>query len=318
MKGDRYTIGQVARRTGLSVRKVRFYADNGVVEPVQRSEAGYRLYDGAGMQRLELVRTLRELGFDLPTIRRVLEREVTVTEVAVAHAELLDDQIRTLALRRSVVRAIARNARDTEEMTLMTKLAQMSDEERQKIIDDFFDHVFGGLEIDPAFEDRLRTARPNLPDDPSPEQVEAWVELAELVQDDDFRASIRRMSEGQAQEIAERRDPGEQDWHANAQDWQRLSERVLELAGAALEAGVDPESERGGTIVDELAPEFAAVGGEQDGPGYRARLADRVVQGSDPRAERYWQLLATINGWPPVPTATPAWEWFGAALRAAV
>ena len=37
---------------------------------------------------------------------------------------------------------------------------------------------------------------------------------------------------------------------------------------------------------------------------------------SDPKAERYWQLLAIINGWPPVPTTVPAWEWLIAALRA--
>ena len=47
-----------------------------------------------------------------------------------------------------------------------------------------------------------------------------------------------------------------------------------------------------------------------------ADLADRFEQGADPRAERYWQLLAVINGWPPVPTAMPAWRWTIDALRA--
>jgi hypothetical protein len=41
----------------------------------------------------------------------------------------------------------------------------------------------------------LRAMRPELPDDPEPHQVEAWVELAELVQDPDFRASVRRMAD---------------------------------------------------------------------------------------------------------------------------
>jgi len=43
---------------------------------------------------------------------------------------------------------------------------------------------------------------PELPDDPSPEQVDAWVELAGLVQDPDFKASVRRMAELQATERA--------------------------------------------------------------------------------------------------------------------
>jgi hypothetical protein len=46
-------------------------------------------------------------------------------------------------------------------------------------------------------------------------------------------------------------------------------------------------------------------------------LADRLATGTDPKAERCWQLLAIINGWPRVPTTVPAWEWFIAALRAA-
>ena len=36
---------------------------------------------------------------------------------------------------------------------------------------------------------------PELPDNPEPEQVEAWMELAELSQDPDFRAVMRRMAE---------------------------------------------------------------------------------------------------------------------------
>ena len=51
-------------------------------------------------------------------------------------------------------------------------------------------------------------------------------------------------------------------------------------------------------------------------PVDRKELADRIAVGTDARAERYWQLLAIINGWPAVPTTVPAWEWFIAALRA--
>ncbi|MFD0851997.1 MerR family DNA-binding transcriptional regulator, partial [Actinomadura adrarensis] len=46
MDGDTlYTIGELARRTGLPVRTIRFYSDAGVVPPTDRNHAGYRLYD---------------------------------------------------------------------------------------------------------------------------------------------------------------------------------------------------------------------------------------------------------------------------------
>ncbi len=310
MNGDRYTIGQAARRTGLAVRTIRFYADEDVVREVERSESGYRLYDVAGLQRLELLRTLRELGFDLVAIRRLLEREVTVAEVAAAHATLLEEQIRTLSLRRSVVRAIAHNARDTKELTLMSKLAQMSDEERQAAIDEFLDHIFDGLDVDPAFAERIRSGRPKLPDDPTPEQVAAWVEFAELVGDEDFRRSQRSLAEQQAGDRAKGRelDP--------AEGWTAVAERVLEKAGGALTAGVDPASPEARAVVGELVPAFAGTAADPDSPEFRASLAAWIGTGTDPRAERYWQLLAKINGWPEIPAATPAWEWLAAALRA--
>jgi DNA-binding transcriptional MerR regulator len=91
------TIGELAQLTGLPVRTLRFYSDSGLVAPAGRSEAGYRLYDAAAPARVELVRTLRELGVDLPTIKRVLDRELSVAGVARAHAAALDAQIRVCA-----------------------------------------------------------------------------------------------------------------------------------------------------------------------------------------------------------------------------
>jgi DNA-binding transcriptional MerR regulator len=78
---NRITIGALARLTGLPVRTLRFYSDSGLVTPADRSDAGYRLYDAAAAGRVELVRTLRELGVDLPTIKRVLDRELSVAGV---------------------------------------------------------------------------------------------------------------------------------------------------------------------------------------------------------------------------------------------
>lgn len=305
MEGDLFTIGQAARRTGLEVRTIRFYADEGVVAPAARSESGYRLYDAAALQRLELVRTLRELGFGLSDIRRVLAREATPAAVAGAHAELLEAQIGALVLRRSVVRAIATGAHDHRELTLMTKLARMSDEERQATIDEFLDHVFDGLDVDPGFVARIRSGRPVLPEDPTPEQVEAWIELAELVRDESFRTTIRAMAERQAAETA-----------APDGDWTAVAERVHERAGAAQEAGTAPESQEGLAIAEELAPLFAGPADHPADPAFRLRLGERLASGTDARAERYWQLLAVMNGWSEVPTTTPAWRWLADALRA--
>ncbi|MEE3920701.1 MerR family transcriptional regulator [Micromonospora sp. BRA006-A] len=108
---ERYSIGDLARRTGLPVKTIRFWSDCGVVPPTGRGPAGHRRYDAAAVARLDLVRTLRELGVDLPTVRRVVAREVTLGEVASAHADALTAQIRLLRTRRAVLTVIARRGR---------------------------------------------------------------------------------------------------------------------------------------------------------------------------------------------------------------
>ncbi|KAB2340778.1 MerR family transcriptional regulator [Actinomadura rudentiformis] len=308
MDGDTlYTIGELARRTGLPVKTIRFYSDSGVVPPTDRTHAGYRLYDLDALARLDLVRTLRELGIDLATVQRVLDREVTVAEVAAAHAEALDAQIGTLRLRRAVLRAVAKRGSGPEEMELMHKLAKLSDEERRRIINDFIDETFGGLDANPEFVAMLRSAMPELPDDPEPEQVDAWVELAELVQEPDFRARVRRMAEFQASE----RDTGFQDGLHHD-----LTQIVIAKVEQARAAGVSPESAEATPFVDELVAAYAQATGRSDDADFRRKLLNRLEVGNDPAAERYWQLLATINGWPAPPALTPVFEWFIAALGA--
>jgi DNA-binding transcriptional MerR regulator len=168
-----FTIGRLAKRTGLPVRTIRYWSDVGAVPPAGRTGSGHRLYDAACVARLELVATLRELGVGLADVRRVLENKTTMAEVAAVHVKALDTQIAALRLRRAVLATAAKRRLGTKEMTLMNKLAKLSAQERKQIIDDFVTEVFHGLEPDPGIAARLRQATPELPDNPSPEQIGA-------------------------------------------------------------------------------------------------------------------------------------------------
>ena len=191
-----FTIGQLARRTGVPGRTIRFWSDAGLVPPAARSGSGYRLYDADAVARLDLVRTLRELGLGLDVVQAVLTRACTVAEVAAAHVAVLDTQIRTLRLRRAVLSTVARGGHTIEETLILHKLARLSAQERQRIIDDFVDSIFEGTDPGaPAagIARGMRQLPADLPDDPAPEQVDAWVELAELVANEDFRQRARSM-----------------------------------------------------------------------------------------------------------------------------
>ncbi|MFI9203606.1 MerR family transcriptional regulator [Streptomyces sp. NPDC053048] len=303
-----YSIGELARLTGLTVKTIRFWSDEGVVPPADRTPAGYRLYGRDALARLGLVRTLRELGVGLSTIRRVLEREVTVAEVAAVHAEALETQIRTLRLRQAVLRAVAGRGSTPEEMELMHRLANLSDQERRRLITDFVDSAFDGMDVDPDFVATMRNALPVLPDDPSPAQIDAWVELAELVQDDAFRAGMRRAAADQMRVWAESGRP-------DPDAVQRMAGLMKERIGAARQAGVDPGSAAARPVVDEVAARAAELSGREDGPEFREWLLERLEIGNDSRYERYWRLVADINGWRR-PDMGPVVQWLIAGLRA--
>ena len=65
-------IGQVAERTGLSLRTIRFYEENGLVIPTARSEGGFRLYSGTDVARLEVIKRMKPLGFTLEEMQELL------------------------------------------------------------------------------------------------------------------------------------------------------------------------------------------------------------------------------------------------------
>ncbi|WP_328929429.1 MerR family transcriptional regulator [Streptomyces sp. NBC_00190] len=300
-----YSIGELARRTGLTVKTVRFYSDEGIVPPTDRSPAGYRLYDADASARLDLARTLRELGLDLGTVRKVLDREVSVPDVARAHADALDVQIQTLRLRRAVLRAVARRGATTMELKLMHRLAALSEAERHRLVTDFVDDTFGGFDANPEFVALMRSAMPVLPEDPTPEHVEAWVELAELCQDTGFREAVRRMAAYQAEEHSQGDTGG---LH------HELNEAVRERMDEALAAGVLPTSAEAVPITDSLAALYAHAFERADDGDLRRWLLARLETAADPRTGRYWELIATINGWPVSPGLAPVFTWFTTAL----
>ncbi|WP_030663425.1 MerR family transcriptional regulator [Streptomyces rimosus] len=308
MNGDTsIPIGELARRTGLTVKAIRFYSDSGIVTPAGRSPGGYRLYDNGAVARLALIRTLRALGLDLPTVRQILDQEVSLPRVAATHAEALGVQIQTLRLQRSLLIAAAERGSTPEELDLMHQLATLSEDERRRLTGEFLDTVFDGLDTHPAFTAVMSSLTPELPDDPSMAQIQAWVELAGLFRDADFRASMR----GMAQDLATDRAPDGTTGLPRV-----LAEAVRCLVEPALAAGIDPRTHRAEPVISALAAHYAHIVGRADDPGLRRRLATHLESMDDPRRDRYLQLLAVLNGRPAPESLAPALDWSVRALRA--
>jgi DNA-binding transcriptional MerR regulator len=87
-------VGELARRTGLTVRTLHHYDEIGLLKPTGRSDGGYRLYGEADVQRLHSIQALRHLGLALNDIAGVLGGESARPEGILAQQiQALDQQI---------------------------------------------------------------------------------------------------------------------------------------------------------------------------------------------------------------------------------
>lgn len=90
-----FSIGEAARRAGCTVATIRFYEEAGLVAEIARGKGGRRVFSRADVERLRLIRRLRALELDLPSIGRLLSAMrnagtcANVRELAAAQLEIV-------------------------------------------------------------------------------------------------------------------------------------------------------------------------------------------------------------------------------------
>jgi len=97
-------IGEAARRAGLPVKPVRYYADIDLVQPPARSDTGYRRYDTAAVSKLAFVKRARDFGFSIGECRELVglyedqtRSSADVRRIAAAHLDAIEAKQRELA-----------------------------------------------------------------------------------------------------------------------------------------------------------------------------------------------------------------------------
>jgi DNA-binding transcriptional MerR regulator len=94
MPTEALKVGELARRTGLTIRSLHHYDEIGLLRPSLHTEAGHRLYTAADVARLQQIVSLRQLGFLLEEVGHCLDRPgFSPLEVIRLHLARLREQI---------------------------------------------------------------------------------------------------------------------------------------------------------------------------------------------------------------------------------
>jgi MerR family copper efflux transcriptional regulator len=113
MEASGLRIGEVAKRSGLSVKTIRFYCDQGLLQPHGRSHGGYRLFSADNLAELEIIRALRAMDVSLAELVRILE----VRRAGVCNCSALKESIAS--------KLISIDARIDELAAMKTELARL-------------------------------------------------------------------------------------------------------------------------------------------------------------------------------------------------
>ena len=135
-----FSIGEVARMSGVSARMLRHYDDIGLLPPSDRSVSGYRQYSEADLLRLQRVLSLRATGMGLPEIAAALSGELTERESLEQQASLLKGKLELMTAqleavertRRAVIMGINLNPEEMFEVFGEDDPTQYAEEAEQR------------------------------------------------------------------------------------------------------------------------------------------------------------------------------------------
>jgi DNA-binding transcriptional MerR regulator len=92
-------IGELARRTALTVDAIRFYEKRRLLPKAARSEGGFRLYSTADVEYVHFIRQMHELGFSLREISELIELRTRKVAACESVRELLNHKVAAIRVK---------------------------------------------------------------------------------------------------------------------------------------------------------------------------------------------------------------------------
>lgn len=102
-----YSIGQLAKMSNSTVRTLRYYDEIGLLKPAKLSDGNHRYYDSKAIEKLHNIVLLKELGFELETIRSILKENIKSSkELLQLRLELIEEEQARLEQKKKKINTI--------------------------------------------------------------------------------------------------------------------------------------------------------------------------------------------------------------------
>ncbi|GAA3116430.1 MerR family DNA-binding transcriptional regulator [Streptomyces rectiviolaceus] len=268
-----WTIGELATRTGLSVKAIRYYTDIGLLPTAPRSQGGHRRYPPQALEQLWLVRQLRALDVPIAAITDVATGAHRLGDLVAEQLESTQTRLAELRWREAALLALE-ECSGPERLRRLRVLATVQC--RPQATADFtraWQRV-----LPPSLPARLADAItaqavPELPREPTPDAVLAYAELHSLVAEPAFLGY----------------------WAVpHVRDKASLYAALLDASDGAAPSVAAGRAPHRCEALDALCRACARAYETDDTPGFRAFMATNM-QTTVPLLRRYWQHLDALT-----------------------
>lgn len=310
-KQNLYKIGDLSRLSGVSIDTIRYYSNTGVLPASSRTEAGFRLYTNTDRARLELIRTLRELGFSLPAISELLQNEISASAALRLQLNAIREGRCRLQRQETLLKAALQQGEEgaLAYLNRTQVLINLDAAGRERFMDEHLGRIIEGATGPLNWKKHLWSETVfDLPEEINGEQFEAWLELADLMLNESFLQYFNELMRSFWKDLS---------WRGGIGSWfQNFNQMLAEVLEAALQ-GELPQGRLGQTLLQRYINLYATFTNRVGDPTLLNDLLNLLEQLDDPRVERYWELVGILKGLP-IPTMWHRYQaqrWLAEALK---
>ena len=119
------TISEVMKETGLTKRAIRYYEEEGLINPLINCENNYRNYHWEDIDKLIKISLLRQIGLSIDSIKGLIDSPSSINDVLKTHINKIDNSIKDLEKSKNLINEIIQNNKINTSHDFMEKLKNL-------------------------------------------------------------------------------------------------------------------------------------------------------------------------------------------------